>query len=70
MDSNKDKQNNKPELPTKLEFEDTLDMAGMWFTAAALFAVIAAGIILYRTANDDTRTALNDVAPSAVSSTR
>lgn len=70
MDSNKAKENDEPELPTKLEFGDTLDTAGMWFTAAALFAVLATGLILYRTVNDDTRTASNDAVPAAVSSTR
>jgi hypothetical protein len=33
----------------------------MWFAAAVLFAVLAAGIIIYRAANDDIiRTASND----------
>jgi hypothetical protein len=35
-------------LPTKLELENTMDASGMWFAAAVLFAVLAAGIIIYR----------------------
>jgi hypothetical protein len=45
---NKDKRNQsaKPELPTKLNFG--VDTAGMWFSAIVLFAVLAAGIIIFR----------------------
>ena len=35
----------------------------MWFAAVVLFAVLAAGIIVYRAANDDVRTAANDILP-------
>jgi hypothetical protein len=34
----------------------------MWFAAAVLFAVVAAGTIVYRAANDDIRVALRDTA--------
>jgi hypothetical protein len=55
------------ELPQKLEFENGADMTGMWFAAAVLFAVLAAGIIVYRTANSDNgavRTAANSIPAS------
>jgi hypothetical protein len=42
----------------------------MWFAAAVLFAVLAAGIIIYRAANDDIRTAANDTLPAPASSSR
>jgi len=52
-------------LPVKLEFENRADATGLWFAAAVLFAVLAAGIIVYRTGNSDVRTASNDPAPAA-----
>jgi hypothetical protein len=61
--NNKNKPDGEPELPTKLEFE-VMDASGMWFAAAVLFAVLAAGTIVYRVANDDVRIALSDTAPS------
>ena len=70
MDNNGSKLNNKSEPPTKLKFENTLDTSGMWFAAAVLFAVLAAGIIIYRAANDDIRTAANDTPPAPASSSR
>ena len=48
MDNKRSKRSDKPELPTKLKIENTLDASGMWFAAAVLFAVLAAGIIIYR----------------------
>jgi hypothetical protein len=39
----------------------------MWFAAVVLFAVLAAGIIIYRTANDDIRTASNETLPAPAS---
>jgi hypothetical protein len=56
------------DLPNKLEFENCADTTGMWFAAAVLFAVLAAGIIVYRTAMNDhpgIHTATNDVPASA-----
>jgi hypothetical protein len=70
MDNNGSKLNDKPELPSELELENTMDTSGMWFAAAVLFAVMAAGIIIYRAANDDIRTAANDTPPAPVSSSR
>jgi hypothetical protein len=70
MDNNGSKLNDKPELPSELELENTVDTSGMWFAAAVLFAVMAAGIIIYRAANDDIRTAANDTLPAPVSSSR
>ena len=67
---NKRSKLDEPELPTKLKFEHSVDTSGMWFTAAVLFAVLAAGIIIYRAANDDIRTAANDTLPAPASSSR
>jgi len=59
---NKNQQNDEPELPPKLEFDTTgMDTSGMWFAAAVLFAALAAGMIIYRAANDDIRIALGDI---------
>ena len=70
MDNNGRKLSDESELPTELKLENTLDTSGMWFAAAALFAVLAAGIIIYRAANDDIRTAANDTLPAPVSNSR
>jgi hypothetical protein len=56
------------DLPHHLEFENRADTTGLWFAAAALFAVLAAGIIVYRTATDEhagMRTAANEAPTSA-----
>jgi len=47
MDSHKNKQDGKPDLL----MSGTLDTSGTLFVAAALFAVVAAVIIIYRTAD-------------------
>lgn len=55
------------DLPNQLEFENRADTTGLWFAAAVLFAVLAAGIIVYRTATSDNggvRTAANEVPAS------
>ena len=70
MDNNGSKLNDKSELPSELKLENTLDTSGMWFAAAVLFAVLAAGIIIYRAANDGIRTAANDIPPAPASSSR
>jgi hypothetical protein len=70
MDNNGSQPSEKPELPTELKLENTLDTSGMWFAAAVLFAVLAAGIIIYRAANDDIRTAANDTLPAPASNSR
>ena len=64
MENNGSKLSDKSEPPTKLKLENTLDTSGMWFAVAVLFAVLAAGIIIYRAANDDIRTASNDTLPA------
>ena len=70
MDNNGSKLNDKSELPTELRLENTVDTSGMWFAAVVLFAVLAAGIIIYRAANDDIRTAANDILPAPASNSR
>ena len=70
MDNNGSKPSDTPELPSELRIENTVDASGMWFAAAVLFAVLAAGIIIYRAANDDIRTAANDTLPAPASSSR
>jgi len=70
MDNNGSKLSDKSELPSELRIENTVDTSGIWFAAAVLFAVLAAGIIIYRAANDDIRTAGNDTLPAPASSSR
>jgi hypothetical protein len=47
MDSDKKKKDGKPGLLTNV----TLDTSGVWFVGVALFAVVAAAILVYRTAD-------------------
>jgi hypothetical protein len=70
MDNNGSKQSDKSELPTELKLENTVDTSGVWFAAEVLFAVLAAGIIIYRVANDGIRAAANDTLPAPASSSR
>ena len=70
MDNNGSKLNDKSELPIELKLENSVDTSGMWFAAAVLFAVLAAGIIIYRAANEGIRTAANDILPAPVSNSR
>jgi hypothetical protein len=70
MDNNASQPSEKPELPTKLKLENTVGRSGMWFAAVVLFAVLVAGIIIYRAANDDIHTASNDILPAPASSSR
>ena len=70
MDNNGNKLSDGSELPTELNLENTVDTSGMWFAAAVLFAVLAAGIIIYRAANDGIRTAANHTLPAPASSSR
>jgi hypothetical protein len=67
MDNEMNKESLKfnPDAPVQLEFENCPDATGYWFTAAVMFAVLAAGIIIYRAANSDTVMARNDIAPPA-----
>ncbi len=68
MDNNRN--SDKTELPTKLKLENAMDTGGRWFAIAVLFAVLVAGIIIYRAANNDIRTASNDILPAPASSSR
>ena len=70
MGKNGNKLSNKIELPNKPKLEITVDTSGMWFAVVVLFAVLAAGLIIYRAANDDVRTASNDTLPAQGSSSR
>jgi hypothetical protein len=70
MDNNRNKLSDKTELPTKLKLEKTMDASGRWFAAVVLFAVLFAGIIIYRAANNDIRTAANDILPAPASNSR
>jgi hypothetical protein len=58
VDNNRSKLSDKPELPTKLKLENTMDASGMWFAAAVLFA------------DDIIRTASNDTLTAPASSSR
>jgi hypothetical protein len=68
MDNNKNSDKTQP--LTKQKLENTMDTSGRWFAVAVLFAVLVAGIIIYRAGNDDIRTASNDILPAPVSSSR
>ena len=70
MDNNGSKLSDESEPPTELRLENSMDTSGMWYAAAVLFAVLAAGIIIYRAANNDIRTASNVVLPAPASSSR
>jgi hypothetical protein len=70
MEGSMDNNGSKPSDKSELKLENTLDTSGMWFAAAVLFAVLAAGIIIYRAANDGIRTAANDTPPAPASSSR
>jgi uncharacterized lipoprotein YmbA len=65
MDSEMNKQSYKLELPDKIEFSNAADATGFWFAAIVLCAVLAAGVIVYRTGNSDIVTASNDAMPVA-----
>ncbi len=64
MDSKSDKQSDKLRLSKKLEFRNAADATGFWFAAVVLCAVLAAGVIVYRTGNSDMVTASNDATPA------
>ena len=70
MDNNGSEPSEKPELPTEQKLENTVDASGMWFAAAVLFAVLAAGFIIYRAANDGIRTAADDTPRAPASNSR
>jgi len=62
------------ELPAELEFEainsSGMDSSGMWFAVAAVFALLAAGTIVYRAANNDMRIASSGAASAPASNLR
>ena len=70
MDNNGSKLNDESEPPTELRLENSMDTSGMWFAAAVLFAVLAAGFIIYRAANDGIRTAADDTPRAPASNSR
>lgn len=70
MDNNESQPSEQPQLPIKLKLENTMDTSGMWFAVAVLFGVLIAGIMIYRAANEDIRTASNDTLPAPASSSR
>ena len=70
MDKNGNELSDESEPPTELKLENTVDTSGIWFAAAVLFAVLAAGIIIYRATNDGIRTAANDIPPAPASNSR
>ena len=55
-------------LDNGTEFKSRADAVGYWFAAAVLSAFIAAGVIVYRSAGDEFRTATNDVPATAQTS--
>jgi hypothetical protein len=65
MDGKTNKQSDQLRLPRKLEFSNAADATGFWFAAIVLCAVLAAGVIVYRTGNSDIVTASNDVTAAA-----
>jgi hypothetical protein len=70
MDNNGRKLSDESEVPTELKLGNTMDTSGMWFAAAVLFTVLAAGIIIYRAANNDILTAANDTPRAPASNSR
>ncbi len=65
MDSKTNKKSQELKLPKRLEFSNAADAAGFWFAAIVLCAVLAAGVIIYRTGNSDIVSASNDATPAA-----
>jgi hypothetical protein len=65
MDNNANEPQSEFGYKPRLEFENNADTAGLWFAAAVIFAVIAAGIIVYRSGISDLHTASLDVASVA-----
>jgi hypothetical protein len=65
MDDQLQNHNVDNDLQPRLEFQNGADAAGLWFAAAALIAVLAAGIIIYRAGNREIRTAAIDGGPAS-----
>jgi hypothetical protein len=72
MDKGVNEPNSEFGYKPRLEFDSNdsnVDRTALWFAAAVFFAVIAAGVIIYRSGNSDFRTASIDVvAPAAAPS--
>jgi hypothetical protein len=75
----KNRQDDEGELPPELEFKavnsetmnsNGMDSSGMWFAVAAVFALLAAGTIVYRAANNDIRIASGGAASAPASNLR
>jgi hypothetical protein len=47
------------------EFSCRADATGYWFATAVVCAFLVAGVIVYRTGNQEIRIAGNDLAPAA-----
>jgi hypothetical protein len=62
MDNNLNETNADLGYKPGLQYESRADTTGLWFAAAVLFAVVAAGVIIYRSGNSDFRTASIEVA--------
>jgi hypothetical protein len=70
----KNRRDDASELPAELKSEamnsSCMDSSGMWFAAAAVFALLAAGTIIYRVANNDVRVALSGPTSAPISNLR
>jgi hypothetical protein len=75
----KNRRDDASELPAELKSEamnsidmnsSCMDSSGMWFAAAAVFALLAAGTIIYRVANNDVRMALSGPTSAPISNLR
>jgi hypothetical protein len=62
MDKKLNEPNAEPGFKPGLQYESRTDPTFMWFASAVLFAVLAAGVIIYRSGNSDFRTASMQVA--------
>lgn len=65
MNSETYKKSNRSERPRKVEFSNGADAMSLRFVALVLWAVLTAGVIVYRTGNSDIVTAANDLPPHA-----
>jgi hypothetical protein len=55
-------------LSSALEFANAADATGLWFALAVVLAILAAGVIVYRSGNSDIVTAANEPMPAAAHS--
>ncbi|MFY9836741.1 MAG: hypothetical protein WAK55_09770 [Xanthobacteraceae bacterium] len=75
----KNRQDDESELPARLDFEamnssemnpSGMDSSGMCFAVAAVIALLAAGTIVYRAANNDVRIASSGATSAPASHLR